>query len=321
MAEPLSRCGVDVEEDVAERLERRAVGGVGRERLDDGPPDRVVRLPGRDVVQRRVGIAVEDRRPRGVAALGDLVLRQGPLERAEDRLLVVELPALGHLEVGLVLAALDVVVPAPGAGREGQRSRDEQQQCRRADPPQGSRHGHQYLVDRRQSVVRSRNATGWKRKRPAEAGQWAGLDSNQRRSPSSFTDCPLWPLGYRPRAAYSTRPEIRHSLRAGIPGSRPFAPGEQLESLAGANAAGRIARSRSENRCLRSTWSPSSTCRRSATRSTRRSARSVRASISRTPVPRSTSARSRSSSPPRATPGSRPSRRCSRRSSSAGRSP
>ena len=44
------------------------------------------------------------------------------------------------------------------------------------------------------------------------------------------------------------------------------------------------ARERVSAACLRSTWSPSSTCRKSATRSTRRSERSARASTSRTPA-------------------------------------
>ena len=44
------------------------------------------------------------------------------------------------------------------------------------------------------------------RPRRASEREWAGLDSNQRSLRSRFTACPLWPLGYRPRAAYSIRP-------------------------------------------------------------------------------------------------------------------
>ena len=41
--------------------------------------------------------------------------------------------------------------------------------------------------------------------------EWAGLDSNQRSLRSRFTACPLWPLGYRPGAAYSIRPPVPRS--------------------------------------------------------------------------------------------------------------
>ena len=111
---------------------------------------------------------------------------------------------------------------------------------------------------------------------------WARRDSNPRSLRNWFTASPLWPLGYGPGRTVASRPEIT--------------------SHGGTRAP-----------CPASTSSPSSTCRRSATRSTRPHARSRNGSTSRAPTRRSSSRRRPSRSTPSPSRACRRCGRCSRR--------